>query len=113
MISFCSKSFIIYAAIMLLIAGGLLMPNLIVKHDTIAHIGAFFILMLWPAVTLVQPKHIFLVSALLVMAGGLAEFIQQYTPARTPSWEDFAMNVVGVVLGLGCGWLIRKRLKSL
>ena len=98
---------------MLLIAGGLVMPHLVVKHDTIAHIGAFFVLMVWPAATLTKPMHIALTAVAMVCAGGLAEIIQRYSPERTASWEDFSMNVVGVTLGLVCGLLIRRRLRNL
>lgn len=112
LISFTGKSLFIYAAILLVIAGGLLMPNLVVKHDTLAHIGAFFILMVWPAITLLRIKRVLIVALILVVAGGLAEFVQQYSPARTASWQDFAMNTVGVLLGLGCGLLVRRKLKS-
>jgi VanZ family protein len=113
LVSFNSKSLFIYAAIALLIAGGLVMPHLVVKHDTVAHIGAFFVLMIWPAVTLPQLKQVALAAAALISVGGLAEFIQRYSPERTASWEDFSMNVIGVALGAVCGLLIRRRLRKL
>lgn len=113
LVSFTSKSLFIYAAILLLITGGLVMPHLVVKHDTVAHIGAFFVLTIWPAVTLPRLKQVGIAAIALVLAGGLAEFIQRYSPERTASWEDFSMNVVGVSLGVICGVLIRRRLRTL
>lgn len=37
------------------------------------------------------------------------EYLQGYVPLRTPSWEDVAIDHVGIVIGLAVMWIGRLR----
>jgi len=43
---------------------------------------------------------IVLVIALMLAYGGLIEIVQGYLPPRQSEWKDFAVDVLGVALGL-------------
>lgn len=37
-------------------------------------------------------------------AGGAMELLQCYVPGRWPDWKDFALNLLGLILGAWLAW---------
>lgn len=42
-------------------------------------------------------------------ASGLLEFLQFYIPGRWPDWQDFGLNLLGLVLGAWLAWRAGER----
>lgn len=86
------------------------MPNVMVienNADKMLHITGFCFLMMWPTVTFIRKKHIFVSASVLLASGVAVEILQGFAPTREPSIEDAIANVIGVCAGLVIGFLIR------
>lgn len=101
-----------YACLMLIIVASLLMPHLVVKHDSIAHIAAYSLLMVWPACVIKDTKKTLLAAVALITMSGGVEYLQRYSPERTASWGDFSMNALGVLIGLMLGLAIKRKYRA-
>lgn len=104
-------TFLAYACLLLVIVAALLMPHLVVKHDSLAHIAAYSLLMVWPAIMIRDLKKTAIAAIMIVTMSGVVEYLQRYSPERTASWSDFGMNTVGVMVGLIAGLLLKKKLR--
>ncbi len=94
----------------LTLMGFAVIPNLMVIEngaDKMLHMTAFCLLTLWPTVTFIRMKHVYISAAILFSSGIVVEVLQGFVPMRTPSMEDILANLAGVAAGLVIGMLIR------
>ncbi|MDY6827829.1 MAG: VanZ family protein [Pseudomonadota bacterium] len=83
-------------------------------HDKVQHVVAFAGLGALATWSRALPS-MWLGLAFLVALGGAIELLQGVTPERTPSWSDFAADLVGLALAypiarLGVwGWALVRR----
>ncbi len=102
-----------YVSMILIVVGALLMPNLVTKYDAAAHIAVFSALMFWPALVMADVRKSIFAGLLMIAVSGIVEYLQHYSLERTPSWGDFGMNTVGVVIGLVAGVVARRFVRAL
>jgi VanZ family protein len=106
-------SFLIYVSLCFGIVSALLMPRLVVRYDGAVHVAIFVLLTLWPVMAVTTLRQTLMVALGLIFAGALVEFLQRYSPERTASFMDFGMNVIGVLVGLMAGLLLRRKYQTL
>jgi hypothetical protein len=76
--------------------------------DKILHISAFMVLMLMPAMTLPQLRHVLACALVLMLCGVSLEVLQNFVPGRESSLQDMAANFTGIMAGLFLGSFTRK-----
>ncbi len=82
-----------------------------VFHDYVApisHLLTFFAAGLLCALAFSRTSRLTIVAALVSYAFA-TEAIQYLVPGRTPDWADIVQDLVGLSLGTGLGWLLRRK----
>lgn len=93
-------------------------PDFLLKlDDKVIHASEFFILGLisCAAFSLEKPgvfsRHALMLSFVYALSlGAVTEWIQAWTPDRSPSWMDWAADAVGAVLAIALLFFVKKRL---
>ena len=75
--------------------------------DKFVHIGGCAVVILLPAILIRQVFYLFASAAILFLAGAGIELYQSFLPGRQASTGDLLADVVGIILGIGLGRLVR------
>lgn len=78
-------------------------PPGIYGADKVLHLLAFLTLAAIPAAAIADTRWVLLVALFLIAVGGGIEVAQSFVPNRVASGFDWAMDVVGIGLGVALG----------
>lgn len=100
----------LYGAFLLCIVAASLVPDFLdmgFYTDKVLHSFLVCMALLWPCLSFSRWRSVFMLCGIIFLGSLAIEGLQTLTPDRHAELGDIAANIIGIMLGLLIGWLLR------